>query len=144
MKWGGITWVFLHTLSYKVHPEHYRQTKNELWDHIKQMCSNLPCPDCSSHAMQYLKKIKLPETKEQLIRVLVDFHNAVNRRIGKPPFPFQAIDKYATVDLSKAFYACKYVIQHQPYNPRLIMNKVNTHDSVVRFQQWLQQNRMIG
>lgn len=144
MKWGGITWVFLHTLSYKVHPEHYRQTKNELWDHIKQLCSNLPCPDCASHAMQYLKKIKTPETKEQLIRLLVDFHNVVNRRIGKPAFPIQAIDKYATVDLSKAFYACKHVIQHQPYNPRLIMNKVKTRDSIVQFQQWLQQNHMIG
>ena len=144
MKWGGITWVFLHTLSYKVHPEHYQQIKTVLWDHIKQLCSNLPCPDCASHATHFLKRINTPDTKEQLIRILFDFHNVVNRRIGKPVFPFQSFEKYGTVNLSKAFYACKYVIQHQPYNPRLIMNKVNTQDRLTRFQQWLQQQRMIS
>jgi len=144
MKWGGITWIFLHTLSYKVHPEHYQQIKAELWGHIKQLCSNLPCPECASHAVHYLKKINTPDTKEQLIRILFDFHNVVNLRTRKPLFSFQGFDKYGTVDLSKAFYACKYVIQHQPYNPRLIMNKVNTHDRLSRFQQWLQQQRMIA
>jgi hypothetical protein len=144
MKWGGITWVFLHTLSYKVHPEHYQKIKVELWDHIKQLCSNLPCPDCASHAVQYLKRIHVPETKEHLIHILFEFHNVVNRRIKKNIFHFQDFEKYNTVDLSRAFYACKYVIQNQPYNPRLIMNKVNTHDRLTRFQSWLQKQRMIS
>jgi hypothetical protein len=144
MKWGGITWVFLHTLSYKVHPEHYKQVKMILWDHIKQLCSSLPCPDCAAHATQYLKKIPIPETKEQLVRVLVDFHNAVNRKLGKPFFHSQEFNKYSTVDLSMAFYACKHVIKTQPYNPRMIMNKLTTHDRLTKFQVWLQQQRMIS
>jgi hypothetical protein len=144
MKWGGITWIFLHTLSYKVHPEHYQQIKGELWYHIKQLCSTLPCPDCSSHAMQYLKKINTPDTRDQLIRVLFDFHNVVNVKTKKTVFSFGGFDKYRTVDLSMAFYACKHVIQHQPYNPRLIMHKVNTFDRLSKFQSWLQQQRMIS
>lgn len=144
MKWGGITWVFLHTLSYKVHPEHYKQIKQALWGHIKQLCGNLPCPDCASHASQYLKKITIPETKEQLIKVLVDFHNVVNRKLEKPMFSIQDIAKYGTVNLTMAFYACKHVIKIQPYNPRLMMHKINTSDSLTRFQLWLQQQRMIA
>jgi hypothetical protein len=144
MKWGEITWIFLHTLSYKVHPEHYKHVKLVLWDHVKQLCSNLPCPECASHAIQYLKKLNVPDTKEQFIQVLFDFHNAVNRKLGKPMFLSQEIKKYGTVDLGKAFYACKHVIKTQPYNPRLIMNKINTQDRITRFQIWLQQQRMIG
>jgi hypothetical protein len=144
MKWGGITWVFLHTLSYKVHPEHYQQIKVMLWSHIKQLCSNLPCPDCATHASQYLKNIAVPETKERLIRVLVDFHNVVNQKLSKPLFSIQDMDKYNTVNLTIAFYACKRVISVQPYNPRLMMNKIITQNTLNKFQVWLQQQRMIA
>ena len=143
MKWGGITWVFLHTLSYKVHPEHYQQIKGELWYHIKQLCSALPCPECSYHAAQYLKKINTPDTKDQLIRILFDFHNVVNIRTRNPIFSFKEFDKYRTVDLRLAFYAYKHVIQHQPYNPRLIMHKVSSHSRINKFLKWLQSHRMI-
>ena len=144
MRWGGITWVFLHTLSYKIHPEHYLLIKQIVWHHIKQLCSNLPCPECAKHATQYLKTMAVPETKERLIQVLVDFHNVVNRKIGKPLFSIQDMPKYGTVNLNTAFYACKHVIQTQPYNPRLMMHKINTQDSLTKFQVWLQQQRLIA
>jgi hypothetical protein len=144
MKWGGITWVFLHTLSYKVHPEHYTLIKIDLWGHVKQLCSNLPCPDCASHASQYLKKMPVPDTKEKFIQVLVEFHNAVNRRLGKPLFSIKDVTKYGTVDLTRSFYACRHVITSQPYNPRMIMHKVTTWDMLTKFQKWLQQQRMIA
>jgi len=143
MKWGGITWIFLHTLSYKVHPDHYKQIKLGLWSHIKKLCNYLPCPECASHASQYLSRLSVPDTKDKLIQVLVDFHNVVNTRIRKPTFLMKEFNKYGTVDLSRAFYACKHVIKTQPYNPRLIMHKIQTWSSLDQFQRFLKQQRMI-
>ena len=144
MKWGAITWVFLHAVSYQVHSEHYQYIKVSLWNHIKQLCSNLPCPECASHATQYLKQVNVPETKEHFIQFLFTFHNVVNRKLGKPPFSFQEMTKYKTVNLTTAFYACKYAIKSQPYNPKMIMHKMKTQDSLYQFQEWLKRQRMIA
>ena len=52
---------------------------------IRQICYNLPCPECRKHASNYINKISLHsvKTKEDLIFVLFTFHNDVNRRLGK-------------------------------------------------------------
>jgi hypothetical protein len=143
MKWGEITWIFLHTLSIKIHPDHYQKVKHELLHQIKNLCKSLPCPDCASHATQYMSKINVQPTKQDFIKMLVDFHNEVNNKLAKPQFPISQINKYETVDLTTAFHACKHVIQKQPYNPRIIMNKIKTRDCLYHLHLWLGQQRLI-
>ena len=66
--WGPPTWVFLHALCEKINPNHYLVIKESLWNKLKELCANLPCPDCAEHATTYLNGINFRtiQTKEQL------------------------------------------------------------------------------
>ena len=97
--WGPCVWYLFHTLAYKAVPETFAQIKTELIQYIQRICSNLPCPECTQHATEYMKSnsrvIALINTKEQLHYFLVDFHNTVNLRKKKPTFTYeQADEKY--------------------------------------------------
>lgn len=86
--WGAPIWTFMHTLLAKIKPEYYLELRDSLWMVITQICQNLPCPECSAHATEYLKPIR----KEQLSTLfefewmLFQFHNTVNVRKLVPPF----------------------------------------------------------
>lgn len=143
MKWGEITWIFLHTLSVKIAKEHYFKVKHDLFKHIKQLCYCLPCPMCASHASQYVSKLNAPDTKDGFIKFLVDFHNSVNIRIKKPFFSIEQTCKYKNVNLVLAFNACKHIIQKQPYNPKMMMDKIKTRNCLNNFHLWLKQQRLV-
>lgn len=143
MKWGEITWIFLHTLSVQIPEEVYPSLKNSLFQQVKNLCSCLPCPDCASHATQYLAKMRVPETKGDFIKMLVVFHNTINQKNKKPIFLLPEIKKYNGVNLSLVFRICKHIITHQPYNPRIIMNKIRTNQCLQDLQIWLKNNHLI-
>ena len=88
MKWGEPTWFLFHTLAEKVKPEYFSLVKTELLNNIYAICKNLPCPNCASHATQYLNGINFNtiRTKEDLKIMLFTFHNAVNEKKGLPIF----------------------------------------------------------
>ena len=58
----------LHGLAEKVKSSSYSMLKNELIEHIYNICLNLPCPSCSSHSKEYLQKVdfKKLQTKDDL------------------------------------------------------------------------------
>ena len=57
--------------------------KKDLISHIRLISSNLPCPNCSVHATQYLNGIDMNKitTKEDLKMMLYLFHEIVNNRL---------------------------------------------------------------
>lgn len=59
-------------------------------------CHCLPCPECTRHAAHYLARVNgnTVKTKEAFISMLLDFHNSVNGRIGKQPFPRESVIQY--------------------------------------------------
>ena len=143
MKWGEITWIFLHTLSVQIQETQYNVLKTELFNHVKSLCSCLPCPDCAMHATQYLSRMPVPPTKSDFIRMLLVFHNDINQRNKKPIFYLPQMKKYNVVNLTLAFNVCKHIITHQPYNPRIIMNKLKTSKCLKDLTLWLQKNNLI-
>ena len=143
MHWGEITWIFFHTLSVKISKEHYFKVKHDLFKHIKQVCYCLPCPMCASHASQYISRVNTPDTKEGFIKFLVDFHNSVNARLNKPIFRLDQVYKYKTVNLSLAFHTCKHVIQKQPYNPKLMMEKIKTRNCFNHLHAWMKNQHLV-
>ena len=143
MKWGTITWFVLHTLSVKISKEHYFKVKHDLFKHIKQLCFCLPCPMCATHATQYVSKLSAPNSKDDFIKFLVDFHNSVNLKLKKPMFPLEQASKYKNVNMVLAFNAFKHIIQKQPYNPKAMMDRIKTRDCVNRLDVWLKQQGLI-
>ena len=111
--WGPCVWILFHTLAFKIVPAEFSSKKTDLINYIQRICSNLPCPECTQHAMEYMKqnlrRIDAITTKEHLQEFLVDFHNAVNVRKGKPVFTYkQAEDKYR---LAKTSSVIQYFFQ---------------------------------
>ena len=85
-EWGNITWMLFHTLAEKINDSDFDNVKNDILFFIKQTCNHLPCPICSDHATNTLKKVNfnLIKTKADLIEFLRQFHNVVNIRTDKP------------------------------------------------------------
>lgn len=101
--WGLPTWLLFHSLAEKVDEKKYAIHYKVLWKFIKDICSGLPCPYCQSHAVNYTNRISLNDvnTKEKLKKVLFDFHNNVNVRIGKSKEIISVQEKYKRANLSK-------------------------------------------
>ena len=95
MKWGEPTWTLFHTLAQKIDENEFSRVRLELFDLINTICHTLPCPDCASHAGQYISKVNwtLINNKQKLIDLMWQFHNDVNRRKGYPLFNHDLLEK---------------------------------------------------
>lgn len=99
MKWGPPVWFFFHTIAEKVKPEEFPSIRGDILNNIVLICKNLPCPNCASHAADYMSKINLNaiQTRDDLKSLLFTFHNTVNQRKGYQLFTRQQLDdKYST------------------------------------------------
>lgn len=93
--WGKPTWIFFHTMCEKI-KEDNNSIFEELISYIVTICNSLPCPLCTKHAIDYMKKNKTNKikTKEELRKYLFNFHNEVNKMKNKPIFEYSTLEKY--------------------------------------------------
>lgn len=95
-EWGNACWYLFHSLAEKLKKDQDTEIP-DLFDEIKNICGNLPCPTCSDHAMAKLSSIRpnSVKTRDDLITFLVEFHNSVNARLKKPLFSREeCVEKY--------------------------------------------------
>ena len=97
--WGPATWTLIHVLAEKL-------TNNELVKPIiqliKQICSCLPCPICREHSTLILHKYSMYDkinTTNDLKRFIWEFHNQVNKKLGKPEYNYIGLTKYSKYNL---------------------------------------------
>lgn len=85
-EWGPCIWKTLHVLTIKIKDEQFEKQRVNLVEIITNICGNLPCPICSTHAKSLLQKYKFQhaKTKELLILILIKIHNEVNKKLRKP------------------------------------------------------------
>lgn len=94
--WGPHAWKFLHAVTFAYPDEPTKEHKKaalELFTSLKYM---LPCGECCNHYCQAFDKQKIEkhlESRDSLSRWLVDFHNQVNERLGKPTFQYDLVKK---------------------------------------------------
>ena len=103
--WASPTWYFFHTFAEKINPVFYKHNATKCFNIIRQICYNLPCPDCRYHASHYINRIKLRDvsTKDDLKFVLFTFHNFVNQRLGKPIFAWDQLELYRRANTRRIF-----------------------------------------
>ncbi len=94
--WSVPTWLFFHTLAEKINENFLKTHKGEVVGIIKEICGNLPCPDCRQHASAYCRNLhaKNINNKNNLIQFLYVFHNHVNQRLGKANYSRNQLKKY--------------------------------------------------
>lgn len=96
--WGPHAWMFLHSITL-VYP--HNPTTNEKQNYYKffdNLQNILPCELCKSHYKKHLTEYPLMDnlnSKDSLIRWLINVHNKINLMKGKPQWTYQeVIDHY--------------------------------------------------
>lgn len=97
---GPGCWYALHTASWKARTD---EQIDAFIQFFKEIIERFPCGDCHKHAKEYFRTNNIEENRNQtyefastelsngipkerigIFIYIVDFHNAVNRRLGKP------------------------------------------------------------
>lgn len=139
MSWGEPTWILLHVLAEKVKDEEFPAIRSELLDVIYAICSNLPCPDCATHAAMYLNEVRYKQiqTKEQLKHMLWTFHNMVNKKKNFPQFPREQLEpKYASYPFIYALRAFMVKFQDKHRSIRMIADDFHRSKIAEKLKKW--------
>lgn len=83
--WGSHAWSFLHcvVMTYPVRPSATKQ--KEMTEFLMHFGKVLPCKLCRSNFVNYVARHPIrAATRIQLRNWIIDLHNAVNERLGKP------------------------------------------------------------
>jgi hypothetical protein len=139
--WGPAVWTLFHTLAERVHEDAYPFIATKLFDQIVQICKVLPCPDCSTDASIFLKKINIStiKTKTDFKNLIYLFHNYVNSKKRKPLFNVINLDMYK-------YYKLIPVVNNflNKFNTKGNMNLINEsfQRSLVQnnFKKWISSN----
>ena len=143
MKWGQPTWFLFHTLAYKIKDEYFQKLRVELLDIIYAISSNLPCPMCAGHAVEYLTSInyRMIQTKQDLINVLYKFHNEVNKKKGFAIFPYEELEtKYSTAVTKNIIFNFILHYQDKHKSIHMIANDMFRARHVIILKEWFNNN----
>lgn len=100
-EWGPFVWLLLHALAERfgqVITELYRNDEVRAWQSLLAATGDmLPCSDCrghfktwlSSHPVTPISKTPYSELKEWIRKWIWSLHEDVNKRLGKPSFPYE-------------------------------------------------------
>ena len=144
-QWGPPTWLFLHALVEKIDESYFPDISISLFNIISQICKNLPCPDCASHATVFMNSVKMNtiQTKENFKMMLFYFHNKVNLLKKKPTFMASSLDKYATVNLPIAFSMFVSEYTRKPASFKLMTDASIRKRIINNTTTWLYENNSI-
>jgi hypothetical protein len=141
--WGNAVWFLFHTLAYKLKPE-YREEISILYDEIVKICNNLPCPDCQTHAMQFLRKTdksKVIHSNETLIYFLYDFHNIVNVRVKNPSFSKDKLNEtYSKANTQAIIQYFNDVMNESTNNSKMLLYSFHRKNNNSKFKDYIIEN----
>ena len=140
--WGRPFWVFFHALSICISDAKYILIKSQLMIYFRSLCALLPCPDCASHATEFLKKWPVPPTLIDYQKFLCMFHNSVNARTFKPNFPFEKLIIYKHAPLYHLFRCFEHAYLINSYNPAMITYNMSKKNCMHEFSQWCHKNNI--
>ena len=142
MKWGAPTWTFLHTLVEQFKDASFRAMRQDLFRIIFTICTNLPCPICSKHALEYFGNINANsiQTKQDMIHMLFVFHNEVNKRKSVAQFPIDGLDKYKSGNYKAITNNFIIFFQEKTRNIHLIADEMYRQRNIALVKRWIVDN----
>lgn len=121
--WGNNTWYLFHTIAHKIKESSFLEIKDDLIFIVKNICSNLPCPECSKDATEKLNKVNFNtiNTKEDFKLLLFNFHNAINKKLNKQLFKFEDLDeKYKNANINILYHNFNIIYSQNSNVPQLM------------------------
>ena len=142
MKWGQPTWYFLHMLAQRVKDNEFSNIRHGLLKTIYLVCTNLPCPNCSEHAKQYLDKINFNniQSKNELIKLLFSFHNIVNERKGFSIFKESDLVMYDKINIKICIQMFMVHFSDKSGSYKLMANDLYRMRIIDEVREWLKNN----
>jgi hypothetical protein len=142
MKWGKHIWAFFHTIANNVKEESFPHIRKELLDIIYSICCTLPCPVCSEHAKEYMKSVNFNaiQKKEDLIKMLFDFHNAVNARKRYRRYEEGELKKYNKEVLNEIIVNFLIAYNDRQRSLKLYADDLQRRGNAKRIGEWLQKH----
>lgn len=88
-EWGPHLWSYLHYSAANYPQKPCAEVANRMKSWLTSLPVTIPCKNCSKHYQEYLEKHrneldKIVSSRDNLFAFLVNIHNIVNRRNGKP------------------------------------------------------------
>ena len=115
--WGPRLWAEIHSTAAKSSPAKFRK-------YLGTLPPRIPCEDCRYHFRSYVFTNPLLDFEDPMIWS-IDFHNAVNRRLGKKVLTYQeAYEKGLNIMDMTAFTLC------QENNLPIIVFNMNKHGNL--------------
>jgi len=143
MTWGEPTWLFFHTLAEKVSEDNFNVLKDELLNFIFLVSSNLPCPICSSHAIEYMKTNNFfsISTKQQLNIFLFNFHNSVNKRKQYELYDYDNLhEKYSKANFFNILNNFFFHFKNNTKSIKMISEDFHRNRILFKFKNWIYNN----
>jgi hypothetical protein len=144
MTWGEPTWLLLHSMAEQITPDQFLAHRTDILNVIYTICRNLPCHFCAEHAKDHLNKIQFltgaVRTRDDLIRVLYEFHNYVNARKHYELFPVENLEKYARTNIKNVVYNFFIHYQEKSKNPKMISNELYRSRIIIQLREWFSNN----
>ena len=141
--WGNAIWYLFHTLAYKLKDE-YKTEVPVLYNFILQICHNLPCPDCKTHAVAYFKRVNkgyVTSSKENLINFLWKFHNDVNIRLKKSTFSKEKLNElYSKASLYRIVMNFLNVMNGESHNIKMMVQNISRKKCINNFKNYISKN----
>ena len=139
--WGPPIWTLFHTLIEKINEKYHHIIYQQLFNIIKQICTYLPCPECSTDAVIFLSKIKIQtlNTKVNFKNMIYLFHNYVNKKKHKPLFNYTNINIYKgknLVNVIKNFLN----VYNTKGNMKLLTQSFQRQMVINNFRKWIANN----
>lgn len=141
--WGPPTWILFHTLAEKIKENEFNNKKEELFHHIKQICFNLPCPECREHATKFMNQININKcpSKESFKNMLFSFHNIVNKRKNVKEQTESILIKYKEPPIEEMINILISLYTKNPGNNQL-MDAFHRHKAIFNFKNWYITNKL--
>ena len=111
--WGPGAWLFLHTISlnYPTNPTY--EDKENYKTFFTSLKNVIPCKNCAKHYSENLNNYPIDKSlnsKQDLVKWLIDIHNEVNVKNNKRKYSYdEVINKYNNLYSPKTNY-CMIII----------------------------------
>ena len=96
--WGPPLWNEMHSMTFEYPKSPGQHDKSNIINYFRGIVVVLPCEKCRDHYQSELEMYPIENfvnSSEEVSKWLVDLHNRVNARLGKPYFSYEeAVIKY--------------------------------------------------
>ena len=117
--WGPSAWTFLHTVSFSYSQDPTDKEREDTFDFMHKFAAVIPCKRCRTDWINYLQtnlatsRSKALDNRTNFSMFVVDGHNYVNAKLGKPMIQYEKVRQwyepaYAKLPNERQKYNCFY------------------------------------